>query len=145
VIVSTNQQGESVNTIEHVMSRHSVAVPEHLEAQAEIPVKTGLQRQGDIIVIPSRKGKISGLVPVPAEGIPVVRGEAGGNTHLLVADGTVSWAPKTDGGPALGTLDVEEGTAYLLHPEHGAQGIGEGQYTIRRQVEQADAIRLVQD
>lgn len=134
-----------MNTTEEVMTKHSVQIPAHLVADAEVKVCTGISRQGDIIVIPSRRGKVSGLVPVPPEGIPVVRGEAGGNTHLLVADGTVSWAPRTSDGPALGTLDVEEGVAYLLHPEHGAAGVGVGQYTARRQVEQADAIRLVQD
>lgn len=133
-------------TLEELMTKHDVEVPVHLIADAEIPVCRGMSRQGDIAVIPMRKGQVAKLKPVPAEGIPVVRGENGGHTHLLVADGPVLFAPRESAGADLGTLVVPpNATAYLLHPEHGGQAIGEGSFTIRRQREQAEEIRLVQD
>jgi hypothetical protein len=134
-------------TLDKIMSPHSVEIPAHLEAQAEVPLISGKpQRQGDVMVIPHRKGEVEGLKPIPPEGVPVARGEAGGNTHLLVGDGAVSWAPRTSDAAVMGVVQVEEGSAaYLIHPEHGATGIGPGQHTIRRQREQADEIRLVAD
>lgn len=134
-----------------ILDRHQVEVPAHLEADAEVPVLCGMQRQGDIIVIPMRAAKVAGQQPVPAGGIPVVRGEAGGNTHLLVGGDPavpVMWAARqaTAADPDLGTLTVPDGaSAFLLHPEHGAQGIGPGDYVIRRQVEAAEQARLVAD
>lgn len=126
-----------------VMTDHGVAVPEHLEADAEIPLICGLQVQGDIAIVPTRPGLDTGT-PVPPAGVPVVRGEAGGNTHLLVADGAVSWRPASD--VELGTVTVDDGAAaYLLHPEHGANGLAPGTYRLRRQREQADQIRTVAD
>ena len=148
---SPNAQGghtlmATATTYSTILDAHSVTIPAHLEAQAEVPVVCGPQRQGDIIVLPSRPGADTGT-PVPPSGVAVVRGEAGGNTHLLVADGAVSWSA---GGVSdrlhLGTVTVADGaTAYLLHPEHGAQGIGPGCYRVRRQREQADEIRMVAD
>lgn len=136
-------------TYAELLGAHNVEVPAHLEAEAEIPVLAGMQRQGDVLVIPMRAAKVAGQQPVPADGVPVVRGEAGGNTHLLVAAGPgVMWASRTAtaGNPDLGTLTVPEGSsAYLLHPEHGGQGIAPGDYIMRRQVEDAEQARLVAD
>ncbi len=130
-----------------VLGAHGVDIPAHLEAQAAIPVLGGLQVQGDVAVIPTRPGMKQGT-PVPPAGIAVVQGESGGNTHLLVAEGPVSWAPVV-GNPSLldlGVVTVPEGaTALLLHPEHGANAMGPGNYTIRRQREQADELRMVAD
>lgn len=130
-----------------LIETHGVDIDPHLDRQATVPVTTGLQRQGDIIVIPSPVVRVGATATkqVPQCGVPVVRGENGGNTHLLLADGPVRW----DSAPAdltLGVLTVEEGaTAYLAHPEHGYAGIGPGTYVIRRQREQADEIRMVTD
>jgi hypothetical protein len=136
-----------MTTITEIMTPAGVEIPAHLEAQAEVPVISGKpQRQGDVIVLPMRAGKVAGLKPVPSAGIPVVRGEAGGNTHLLVAAGTVSFAADDNDPQALGTLVVDKGaSAYLIHAEHGAQGIGSGTYRIRRQREQADVTRTIAD
>lgn len=131
-----------MNTYETILDAYNVTIPPHLEAQAEIPILSGLQRQGDLIVIPHHQGADTGTA-IPSEGVAVIRGEAGGNTHLLVGDG--HFRPVVAGAD-LGTLTVPDGgTAYLLHPEHGAQGFAPGTYLIRRQREQADEIRLVAD
>ena len=136
-----------MNTLTTLARRHNVELNEHLIADAEVPVLTGVQRQGDVLVVPTRKGAETGS-PVPPEGVAVVRGENGGNTHLLVADGAVTWRAVRPqrGSLALGVVTVEGGaTAYLAHPEHGFMGIGAGTYRISRQREQADEIRVVAD
>ena len=135
-----------MNTITTLQSKFNTETMDHLLADADVPVLTGAQRQGDILIFPMRPGKVDGLVQVPSEGYPVVRGENGGNTHRLLAEGKVSYAPNTQRGQRLGTLVVEKGaTAWLEHPEHGFNGIGAGTYIINRQREQADEIRLVAD
>lgn len=132
-------------TLEELETRHDVKALDYLARDAEIPVLTSLQFQGDLAVIPARAGLDAGD-QVPPAGIPVVRGEAGGNTHLLLADGAVMWRPVENRTADLGTVTVAEGaTAFLAHPEHGYNAIGAGTYLIRRQREQADEIRLVAD
>lgn len=134
-----------------LIGRHGVEVLEHLDRQATVKVSGGLQFQGDVAVIPA--AMVRTLTPasnlVPAAGVPVVRGEAGGNTHLLLGEGDVRFDPADNGGPvalALGTLTVAEGaTAWLAHPEHAYTGVAPGTYELRRQREQADEIRLIAD
>lgn len=127
---------------------HGVDVDPHLDREAFVPVSTGLQRQGDVIVIPAvvaNRPTANATRAVPQVGVPVVRGEAGGNTHLLLADGPVRYDPAPRD-LTLGVLTVDDGSvAYLAHPEHGYAGIGPGTYVLRRQREQADEIRMVQD
>ena len=112
----------------------------------DIPILSGLQRQGDVMVIPA---DVTATTPVPASGIPVVRGENGGNTHAVyAADGPVfcdvQAGSATDLRVAL--LAVPDGsTAYLGHPEHGFMGVAPGTYEIRRQREMADEMRMVAD
>lgn len=134
----------STTTYSQILGDHGVEIPEHLEADAEVPLLTGIQRQGDLIVLPvtvARPGRLGDAVEIPADGVPVVQGEATSNTHLLVGDGL--WAAG-GAGTDLGVVTVSS-EAYLLHPEHGAQGLAPGSYLIRRQREQADEIRLVAD
>lgn len=115
-------------------------------AEVEIPVLSGLQRQGDVLVKP---GQDIAKTPVPISGTPVVRGENGGNTHAIyAADGPVFCdtvaASTTD--LRVATLSVPEGsTAYLGHPEHGYMGIAPGSYEIRRQREMGEQMRMVAD
>lgn len=135
-----------MHTTATLIDIHGIDVDEHLARDITVPVLTGLQRQGDIIVIPDPDATAS--TPVPAGGTPVVRGEAGGNTHAVVADGPVHCDTRQASATnlLLASLNVPEGsTAYLAHPEHGYSGIGPGNYTIRRQREQADELRMVQD
>lgn len=136
-------------TLADAETAFGVHVDEHHDRQAGIPVLTGLQAQGDVIVLPALRP--AATIPVPQQGIAVVRGENGGHTHLLLAAGTVTWDPSSTAGidPSdldLGTLTVAEGaTAYLAHPEHAYSGIGAGTYVLRRQREQADVTRFVAD
>jgi len=134
--------------ITDLIEAHGVDVDPHLDRETLVPVSTGLQRQGDVIVIPAvvaNRPTANATRAVPRCGVEVVRGEAGGNTHLLLADGPVRY----DAAPrdlTLGVLTVpDDAVAYLAHPEHGYAGIGPGTYVIRRQREQADEIRMVSD
>ena len=116
----------------------------HLVLDLVIPVNEGLQAQGDLLVIPL--AEIADQVTVkdgatwlevPSGGVELLRGEAGGNAHTLVADpGTCLWtADVTDAvGLAIGMIDAMT-PAYLLHREHGGTGIAPGNYVVRRQRE----------
>jgi hypothetical protein len=119
-------------------------VPGHLEGEAEIPVLSGPQAQGDLLVLPA-EAPGGGWRTVPPEGIQVIHGEATGNTHWLHAgfeSSGVSWLDAADSdlreGDAdvltLGYLRVPPGqSALLIHTdEHGANGIGPGRYAINR-------------
>ena len=136
-------------TVTELVDRYGVDIHEHLDRDSNIPVLHGIPRQGDIIVIPGGQHvRQLDLMPVPADGWPVVRGESGGNTHLLLADGDVRYVTNIPSPTdlLLGSFVVDEGAvAWLAHPEHGYTGIGPGSYTIRRQREQADELRLVAD
>ncbi len=112
----------------------------------EIPIIAGLQRQGDVLVLPAA---VTATAPVPKAGTPVVRGENGGNTHAIyAADGPVFCDVMAGSATDLrvAVLAVPEGsTAYLGHPEHGYMGIAPGGYEIRRQREMAEEMRMVAD
>lgn len=121
-----------------------------LAAEWDIPAIAALQHQGDVSVVPaSMAGDYrTPTTDVPRVGVAVVRGESGGNTHLLLADGPVLFdarqATVTD--LTLGSLLVPDGaTAWLDHPEHGNTGIAPGEYVLRRKREQADELRIVAD
>lgn len=134
-----------MQTLSTLIDRHGVDVDPHLDRELSVPILTGVQRQGDVIVVPR---DVTASKPVPAAGVPVVRGEAGGNTHLLLAEGDVRADVRQASASnlLLATVTVGEGaTAYLAHPEHAYTGIGPGSYEIRRQREQADEIRMVHD
>ena len=136
-------------TLAELEREHGIQVDEHLDRQLDVPVSAGLQRQGDVIVIPSDITPVGGhaTTAVPRDGVAVVQGENGGNTHLLLAAGDVRYDTLTGTSELdLGVLTVADGaTAYLAHPEHGYAGIAPGTYTMRRQREQADEIRMVAD
>jgi hypothetical protein len=143
-----------LTTLAHLIDRHGIEVLDYLDRAASVPVIAGLQAQGDVIVIPASmltSSTTTASTPVPSEGFAVVRGESGGNTHMLLGDGPVFFdsIEDTNGRSVvldLGVLTVPKGsTAYLAHPEHAYSGIAPGNYTIRRQREQAEEIRMVTD
>lgn len=151
---TTNQKGTTVKTltIAEAIERFSVDIDPHLDRQTTIPVLDGLQFQGDVAVVPAvmaNRPTAAATTVLPAAGFPVVRGESGGNTHLLLAQGDVRYdvhEADEDTDLRLGTLTVADGaTAYLAHPEHAYTGIAPGTYELRRQREQADVIRVVAD
>ncbi|MFI0447451.1 hypothetical protein [Actinomadura sp. 6N118] len=118
----------------------------HLAAELDIPTIAGLQHQGDVSVIPAAMASEDHRHPttrVPTAGVAVVRGEAGGHTHLLLASGDVRYDAR-DGAAndiILGSLEVGEGaTAWLDHPEHGNTGIAPGRYVLRRKRELAPRV-----
>lgn len=128
----------------------------HLEPDDPTPVLTEPQAQGDIYILPV-DGTPHGVAGVyPATGTPValgsgfdiVEGQGIRNPHTLRSfDDGVMVRPGTAGYPFdVATLTVPDGaTAFLLHPEHGANGIGPGTYVLRRQREQAEEVRAVAD
>ena len=137
----------TITTFGDLLGRHDIQIPDHLIAQAEVPVLTGPQRQGDLFVRPVAVGDGTGngrWQPV-GDGVQVVHGEATGNTHWLHGN-TCRWL-RLDQGQVVGLVQVPDGeAAYLVHTdEHGANGIGPGIYEVRRKREQADEIRMVAD
>lgn len=120
-----------------LIETHKVDVLDHLDRDADVPVLTAAQAQGDVLVVPGFNLKNPPTTPVPTEGVAVIRGEGfggAGNTHLLLGSGKVTFEFTENGETSVGHLRVAKGAeAYLAHPEHGYLGIGEGDYTIRRQ------------
>lgn len=135
------------STIATLTRQTGVTVVSDWSDDVEIPVLTGVQRQGDVLVMPA---SVSAKTAVPSAGCPVVRGESGGNTHAIYADPNSGVCCDTRAPDVadlrVATLLVPTGaTAWLAHPEHGFIGIGPGSYEIRRQREQADEMRMVAD
>ena len=109
------QKGNAMHTLADLISHHGITVDDHLDRELDIPVLTGLQRQGDVIVIPTRTKPAT--TPVPAAGTAVVRGENGGNTHAIVGSAFCDVRTATAERLTLAVLTVPE-VAYLAHPEH---------------------------
>lgn len=114
-----------------------------LAAQLAIPVHTGAQAQGDLLVQPwtadtAPPDRVAALVdgqPIPVTGIPVLAGRAG-HTHVLHAAGPgVTWTARpSTSGLTLGVLTVPpDAIAVLGHEEHADLHIGPGVYALRRQ------------
>lgn len=124
-------------------------VPDHLVADAEVPILTGPQAQGDLIIYPAQPGASVKYAPVPPAGVQIVHGEATGNTHWLhrgFDSPGVEWA-RVDRDLLIGYVRIPGGqSAMAVHTdEHGANGIGAGVYAIHGKREQADEIRRVAD
>lgn len=135
-------------TYADALTKVGVSVPEHLLADAEVPVLTGVQGQGDLLVVPIEATHLE-LAPVPDEGVQIVFGEATGNSHYLhrgFESPGVQFA-RASQGQCIAVVRVPEGqSAHLIHTdEHGANGIGPGLYGIHEKREQADEIRRVTD
>lgn len=135
-------------TYQEALSKVGVSVPEHLIADAEVPVLTGAQAQGDLLIVPVEQVEAV-MQPLPAEGVQVVFGEATGNSHYLhpgFESPGVEWA-RVDDGLCLAVVRVPAGqSAQLIHTdEHGCNAIGEGLYAIHGKRELRDEIERVQD
>jgi hypothetical protein len=132
------------HTNKSVLERFNVSDLSLEFPEAEVPVETGNQRQGDVMVV--RVTTTHAGSPLGA-GIRVVASENSPNTHTL--NGIGLWEPNPRVGTDLvqGWLTVAAGDeAFLIHTEeHSALGIGEGTYEIRRQQEFAGEWRRVAD
>lgn len=136
-----------MHTNESVLTHHGVDTSNIEFPDLEIPVITGNQRQGDVLVL--KVTTTHAGAPV-GKGVTVVRAETNSaNTHTLHGAGT--WEPNAraarDDELVQGWLTVPNGgEAFLIHTEeHSALGIGEGTYEIRRQREFAGEWRRVAD
>ena len=119
--------------------------------EADIPILTGAQRQGDVLVLPTAPRRTLpdfGRRQRLDAGVVVVGVKTAGHTHTLFGDGTVRrrHRPKpgqdeTQGDGCVAWLHVPEGgAAFLMHSEeHGALGIGPGVYELRRQQDYDEA------
>lgn len=134
-----------MTTLATMEERYGVSHLEHLDRQADIPTMSRLAFQGDVAII--RNDRLSAATTgIPAGGYPVVQGEVGRNTHAVYGTGFYEPATRREIELLLGVLTVPVGEQVLLsHPEHGGLLIAPGTYELRRQREQADEIRLVQD
>lgn len=134
----------TTRTMNELIEATGLDVLTELDRQLEIPLLSGIQRQGDVLIRPAR---VVATTRVPATGTPVVRGENGGNTHAIQADGEVYCDVLTPSARelAVARLTVKSGEAVLCHPEHGFNRIGPGSYEIRRQREMAEEMRMVAD
>jgi hypothetical protein len=120
---------------------------------AEAPGIAGApQAQGDLSwwpwadgVSPGRRASdVDAAKPVTSP-VVLVTG-AGGHDHTLLPAEGVSWYRYPGEQQTLGVLVVADGaTAVVRHDEHGENRIGPGIYVVRRQREQADEIRMVED
>jgi hypothetical protein len=137
-------------TNSQILTRHKIDTTgiEHLDL--EVPILTGPQSQGDVLILPVAERKDRGAL-VPAAGITVVTGEtSGGNAHILHAlDGECFWQPAREAATELvqGWLTVPEASsATLVHTsEHNVIAIGPGTFEIRRQREFQGEWRRVAD
>lgn len=135
-------------TFADALQKVGVSVPDHLISDAEVPVLTGVQAQGDLLIVPIESTKAK-LTRLPVKGVQVVFGEATGNSHWLHAgfeSPGIEFA-RVESGQAIAVVRVPEGqSAQLIHTdEHGSNGIGPGLYAIHEKREQADEIRRVTD
>lgn len=142
-------------TLAQLTERSGQDVLDHVERETAVPVISGPQAQGDLLVIPydlvADDVNLSSLgwESVPPEGVELLRSATGGNPHTLVADpGTCRWARDSAPGGAgvqdrtrlaLGALRTTA-PAYLIHAEHGGTGIAPGTYVVRRQREGAGIV-----
>lgn len=142
-------------TFAEALGKHGVTIPDHLEAQAEVPV-IGLEpgktawRQGDVYMRLEQHTPIG--AGVPARSVKVVEGDADRNSHILDCPNG-RWHPGTYVHPVAdyGLVAVPAGeVAYLTHTsEHGSIGLAGGEtgatYRLWSQVEFAAELRRAAD
>lgn len=135
-------------TFADALTKVGVTVPDHLIADAEVPVLVVPQAQGDLGIFPLTATRAN-LEPVPDEGVQVVFGEATGNSHFLHRgfDSPGVTYSRVQEGQRIAVVSVPEGqSAQLIHTdEHGSNAFGPGLWGIHEKREQADEIRRVTD
>src|SRR3954465_10468451 len=129
--------GAQMHTFSSALALIGLEVPDHLQAEAEVPVLRVAQAQGDLLIFPTEPPARVQWTALPPAGVQVVHGEATGNTHWLhpgFDSPGVRWARAEEQGVRVGVLTVPRGqSALLIHTdERGANGIGPGTYAIHR-------------
>lgn len=140
-------------TYQQAADRTGTNVPDHLAAQAEIPLAdpTAPNRQGDVYLMQDGPYQLDGEgIPLDGAGYKVVRGEADRNSHILNDGGQgARFHPSTHREPILdyGILDVPDGAeAVLTHTaEHGSIRFGPGQWRVWGQASFREEMRRASD
>lgn len=135
-----------MTTYADIATRTGTQIPEHLIAQAEIPVLPRVI-QGDVMITPTTATPRTTLVDVGPQGVNVVRGDIGRNRHILSPglDSRIRWAAGTVTDPDrdYGLLIVDEGTAVLTHSaEHGSVAVPVGVYRVLGQLDPHTGARV---
>lgn len=107
-----------------------------VDTQTRIPFLSGVQAQGDVLIVPA-KASIGAGSTVVERHIDIVPPENGGHAHtLVVCPGTTARIRWDETGDANVIARVEcDGPVVLTHMEHGGNGLLAGTYEFRRQVE----------
>lgn len=111
-----------------VADRTGIAVPEHLVAQAEVPVAVSGWRQGDVMVRCEAHAPKGEGVSLAGAGHKVIAGDADRNSHVLNGDGRFHPGAYRSETLDYGLLVVPAGgTAVLTHTgEHGSVAFAGG-------------------
>lgn len=135
-----------MHTNQSVLDRYSVPTLALEFPEAEVPVLSGNQRQGDVLILKVTTRHAGTNI---GKGVQVVASENSSNTHTLHGDGTWEANPRAgrEGELVQGWVTVpEDGEAFLIHTEeHSAIGLAPGTYELRRQREYAGEWRRVAD
>jgi len=140
-----------VSALHELISQYGIDVDAHLDRDADIPVLTGPQAQGDIGIRPVRPRQEGGsrfrlrqggghraaaVTPIPAGGVVVATGQEGHEHRLLPGSARFDPVRPFSGSLLIGILTVPAGgEAYLAHDQHGYLGIGPGTYEVGGQRE----------
>lgn len=136
-----------MNTIELLKNQFPVGDLEHLMSDAEIPVLTGPNSQGDLSWYPiNTDKKIADLEAIPANGKVVLEGNNGHPHTLFSMTGECFISISPSQGQLLGTVVIPEGSVLLVgHNEHGYNAVGAGTYLFNRSREMREEIELLAD
>jgi hypothetical protein len=141
-----------MSALHELISQYGIDVDAHLDRDADIPVLTGPQAQGDIGIRPVRRRQEDGsrlrrrgvgngrraaaVTPIPARGIVVATGQEGHEHRLLPGPAKFDPVRPLASSLLIGILTVPAGgEAYLAHDQHGYLGIGPGTYEVGGQRE----------
>lgn len=119
------------HTSESVHEKFGVSILDQEYPEMEVPILSGNQRQGDVMVLAVTTNQTGGATRIEKAGVVVVRAESDArNTHTLYSlSGECLWRPNPrvdrDGELLQGWLTVRDGAeAVLLHTsEHSALGL----------------------
>ena len=141
-----------MSALHELISRYGMDVDAHLDRDADIPVLTGPQAQGDIGIRPVHPQPVGGsrfrrlragsarrasaVTPIPAGGVVVATGQEGHEHRLLPGPARFDPVHPLSDSLLIGILTVPAGgEAYLAHDQHGYLGIGPGTYEVGGQRE----------